>query len=92
MKQRVTSLLCLWLEVVQLPRGRWLSELTQFMKSFGFFINVGGERAKLENGGTLNNMEDARELLRGVKRQFDGMEELESKMDGRVMVACFRSA
>ncbi|KAH8610380.1 hypothetical protein ERJ75_001110200 [Trypanosoma vivax] len=88
----VTSLLCLWLEVVQLPGRRWLNELTQFMNSFGFFINFGGARAKLENDDTFNNMEDAREVLCGIKRQFDGMEELEIKMDGQVMVACFRSA
>ncbi|KAH8619856.1 hypothetical protein ERJ75_000128900 [Trypanosoma vivax] len=88
----VTSLLCLWLEVVQLPRRRWLSELTQFMKSFGFFINVGGERAKLENDDTLNNVYDGREVLSGVKTQFDAVTELEIKMDGQVMVACFRSA
>ncbi|KAG8340881.1 hypothetical protein TRVL_08290 [Trypanosoma vivax] len=88
----ITSLLCLWLEVVQLPRGRWLSELTRFMKSFVFFINISCERAKLENDGALNNMYDAREVLCGVKTQFDAVTELESKMGGQVMVACFRSA
>ncbi|KAH8620267.1 hypothetical protein ERJ75_000071700 [Trypanosoma vivax] len=88
----VTSLLCLWLGVVQLPGRRWLSELTRFLNSFGFFINISGERAKLENDGTLNSMYDAREVLCGINRQLDTAAELESKMDGQVIVACFRSA
>ncbi|KAH8620340.1 hypothetical protein ERJ75_000080800 [Trypanosoma vivax] len=75
-----TALVCLWLELAQLPRRRMIERIdTVFMQSKGL-VNISAERAMLENDDTFNNMDDAREALRGIKRRLDAMYELESKM------------
>ncbi|KAG8344505.1 hypothetical protein TRVL_04668 [Trypanosoma vivax] len=75
------SLLCLWLEVVQLPRRRMIERIDTIFERLRGLVNISAERARLENDGTFNNMSDAREVLQGIKSKLNAVEELESKID-----------
>ncbi|CCD20296.1 hypothetical protein, conserved in T. vivax [Trypanosoma vivax Y486] len=75
------SLLCLWLEVVQLPRKRMIERIDTIFERLRGLVNISAERARLENDGTFNNTSDAREVLQDIKSKLDAVEELESKID-----------
>ncbi|KAG8341310.1 hypothetical protein TRVL_07859 [Trypanosoma vivax] len=75
------SLLCLWLEVVQLPRRRMIERIDTIFERFRGLVNISAERAMLENDDTFKNTSDAREVLQGIKSKLDAVEELESGID-----------
>ncbi|KAG8343243.1 hypothetical protein TRVL_05936 [Trypanosoma vivax] len=75
------SLLCLWLEVVQLPRRRMIERIDTIFERFRGLVNISAERARLENDDTFNNMSDAREVLQGIRNKMDAVNELESEIN-----------
>ncbi|CCD20485.1 hypothetical protein ERJ75_000412500 [Trypanosoma vivax] len=77
-----TALMCLWLEVVQLPRRRMIERIDTIFKRFRGLVNISAERAKLENDGTFNNMSDAREALNDIYTKLEAAQKLESRLEG----------
>ncbi|CCD18674.1 hypothetical protein ERJ75_000862400 [Trypanosoma vivax] len=76
-----TALLCLWLEVVQLPRRRMIERIDTIFERFRGLVNISAERARLEDDDTFKNMTDAQEVLQGIKSKLYAVNELESKID-----------
>ncbi|KAH8620370.1 hypothetical protein ERJ75_000072800 [Trypanosoma vivax] len=76
-----TALMCLWLEVAQLPRKRMIERIDTVFKQFVGLVNVSAERAMLEEDETFTNSLEARDVLRGMRSKLETAEELTKKLE-----------
>ncbi|KAG8340933.1 hypothetical protein TRVL_08243 [Trypanosoma vivax] len=76
-----TALMCLWLEVAQLPRKRMIERIDTVFKQFGGLVNVTAERAMLEEDETFTNSYEARDVLRDMRSKLETAEELTKKLE-----------
>ncbi|CCD20784.1 hypothetical protein, conserved in T.vivax [Trypanosoma vivax Y486] len=76
-----TALLCLWLEVVQLPRKRMIERIDTVFKQFVDLVNISAERAMLEEDETFTNSYEARDVLRGMRSKLETAEELTKQLE-----------
>ncbi|KAH8610343.1 hypothetical protein ERJ75_001109300 [Trypanosoma vivax] len=76
-----TALLCLWLEVAQLPRKRMIERIDTVFKQFESVVNVSAERAMLEEDETFTNSSEAREVVRGMHSKLETEEQLTKKLE-----------
>ncbi|KAH8608401.1 hypothetical protein ERJ75_001311900 [Trypanosoma vivax] len=81
LKECATALLCLWLELVQLPRKRMIERIDMVFQQVRSTINVTKERAMLEKDETFTNLNDARVVLRTVHSKLKGAELLNDKLN-----------
>ncbi|CCD21088.1 hypothetical protein, conserved in T. vivax [Trypanosoma vivax Y486] len=76
-----TALLCLWLELVKLPRKRMIERIDTVFKQFESVVNVTKERAMLEEDETFTNSSEAREVLHDMRRQLEVAQGLDAKLE-----------
>ncbi|KAH8617817.1 hypothetical protein ERJ75_000343500 [Trypanosoma vivax] len=76
-----TALLCLWLEVAQLPRKRMIERIDKVFRQFESVVNVSAERAMLEEDETFTNSLEAREVVRGMRSKLETAEQLTKKLE-----------
>ncbi|KAH8616755.1 hypothetical protein ERJ75_000445200 [Trypanosoma vivax] len=76
-----TALLCLWLELVKLPRKRMIERIDTVFKQFGGLVNVSAERARLEEEDTFTNSSEAREVLYDIRRQLEVAQGLDARLE-----------
>ncbi|CCD21131.1 hypothetical protein ERJ75_000177300 [Trypanosoma vivax] len=76
-----TALMCLWLEVAQLPRKRMIERIDTVFKQFGGLVNVSAERAMLEEDDTFTNSYEARDVLRDMRSKLETAEQLTKKLE-----------
>ncbi|KAH8616763.1 hypothetical protein ERJ75_000446100 [Trypanosoma vivax] len=80
-KPCATALLCLWLELAQLPRKRMIERIDTVFKQFGGLVNVSAERAMLEEDDTFTNSLEAREVVRGMRSKLETAEQLTKQLE-----------
>ncbi|KAG8344497.1 hypothetical protein TRVL_04660 [Trypanosoma vivax] len=80
-KACATALLCLWLEMAQLPRKRMTERIDTVFKQFGDLVNVSAERAMLEEDNTFTNSLEAREVVRGMRSKLETAEQLTKQLE-----------
>ncbi|KAH8620286.1 hypothetical protein ERJ75_000080500 [Trypanosoma vivax] len=81
LEECATALMCLWLEVAQLPRKRMIERIDTVFKQFGSLVNVTAERAMLEEDETFTNSLEARDVLRCMRSKLETAEELTKKLE-----------
>ncbi|CCD18765.1 hypothetical protein, conserved in T. vivax [Trypanosoma vivax Y486] len=81
LEECATALLCLWLEVVQLPRRRMIERIDTVFKQFESVVNVTAERAMLEEDETFTNSLEARDVLHGMRSKLETAEQLTKKLE-----------
>ncbi|KAH8618571.1 hypothetical protein ERJ75_000264000 [Trypanosoma vivax] len=76
----ITALLCLWLELVQLPRRRMIERVDAVFEQFQSAINAAIERAKLHMDETFTSTDNARGVLFSIRSHVEEAQRRQGEM------------